>query len=172
MARNSPKSLPPQRVDLDVMGAARRACEEYRHPDRPELKGIPAVAERMVVPVGTLYNKLHPSATDPMHHKLTVQDLVLIITVTGDPRPLQALAQIFSMVCIALPSMNAVSDEALLELLNKIGIEGGQFHSAFNNLLKGKRCTAELVATVHKEGHEYAAAIIEVMARVQGLIDA
>lgn len=87
MPSTSPKRQHTQRVDLDVMGAARRACEEYRDPDHADRKGIPAVAERMVVPAGTLYNKLHPSATDPMHHKLTVQDLVLIITVTGDPRP-------------------------------------------------------------------------------------
>lgn len=155
---------------IDVLEAARRACFEYVDPTDSKCKGVPAVAKKIAMSPGVLYNKLN-YASEGLGHALTVPDLVQIIGVTGDMRIVAALCHTFGVVCFPVPDMSQVSDAALLDLLNNIGAQGGDFHRAFSDALKGKRCTAKAVAIVHREGYEYMGAIAETMARMPGLID-
>lgn len=170
--RQSHPMNPVPTADLDVFEAARRAVYDYVDPTNPDATGAQAVAKKIGMQPGTLYNKLNLTPHESMHHKLTMQDVVQILTVTGDLRVISALAHTFNCVCFPVPNMKNVSDTALLELVNKIGGEGGDFYRALNALLTGKRCKASQVAMLHKEGLEFIGAIVETMARSEGLVDA
>lgn len=151
----------------DVFEAARAAVYGYIYPHKPRLQGVPAVASKMGIPVGTLYNKLNLHD----HHKLTVQDLLQIITITGDFAPLIALCHTFALVCFAAPDLSRVSDGALLEIINKIGVEGGQFHAAVGKALADGKISAADYRTVSAEALDYMAAIAEAASRFKGMVD-
>lgn len=154
-------------IKTDVLEAARTAAYAFTDPATAE-EGPAALAAKMGVPAGTLYNKLNPHESS--HHKLTVQDLVQIVGITGDLAILKALCRTFGCICFPVPNLANVSDEALLELVNKIGIEGGDFFKAINGALSRKNCAAKDIAVIHKEGMEYIGAIAEAMERTKGLL--
>jgi hypothetical protein len=157
--------------DIDTLEAIRRAVYEYVDPTDSSSKGVPAVAKKMGLPAGTLYNKLNYQNED-LRHVPSVPDMVRILGITGDLRILAALNHTFGCVCFPVPDLSKVSDAALLELINRVGAEGGDFHRAINQALAGKVCSAKAIAHVHKEGFEYMGAIVETMARMPGIIDA
>lgn len=156
---------------MDVLEAARRAVYEYVDPKDANCRGVPAVAKKMGVLPGTLYNKLNFDNVE-LRHTLSVPDLVQILNITGDVRVLSALCHTFGLVCFPVPDFANVSDAALLELVNNIGAEGGDFHRALNSILTAKRCRASHIGILHKEGFEFIGAIVEAMARTKGLVDA
>ncbi|MDP2398843.1 MAG: phage regulatory CII family protein [Burkholderiales bacterium] len=155
---------------IDTLEALRRAVYEYVDPTDSASRGVPAVAKKMGLPAGTLYNKLNYQ-NDELRHVPSVPDMIQIVGITGDLRILAALNHTFGCVCFPVPDLSKVSDSALLELVNRIGAESGDFHRAINNALTAKTCSAKAVATVQKEGFEYMGAIVETMARMPGLID-
>lgn len=155
---------------IDVLEAARRAVYEYADPTDSKSHGVPAVAKKLGMPAGTLYNKLNYH-NDELRHTLSVPDLVQILAITGDLRILAALNHTFGCVCFPVPDLSKVSDSALLELVNRIHIEGGQFHQAIDGVLGGERSAEKAAFFLRKEGLEYVGAIVETMVRAEGLID-
>lgn len=152
----------------DVYEAAQLVCREYREPGA-SLAGVPLVAAKMGLPAGTLYNKLNPHESS--HHKLTVQDLIQATVITRDLRVLKALAQTLGCACFELPNLAHVPDQALLELLTKVGAEQGEFFRAIHDGLADRRFTRREYTRVRREGFEAIAAIVEATARIEGLID-
>lgn len=151
----------------DVFEVAQAVAREYvDHTTRAS--SVPALAAKMGMPAGTLYNKLNPHKS--MHHKLTLQDVIQISAITGDLRILKALAQTLGCICFPVPNLNHVSDEALLELINAVGAEGGDFYRAVNVALGRKVPEAKDVARIHKEGLEFIGAIVEAMVRTEGML--
>ncbi len=155
-------------VHTDVFEAARRVAYEYRDSDTGET-GVPALAAKLGMPPGTLYNKLnlHESA----HHKLTLSDVVQMTAATRDLRTLKALNHTFGCVCFEVPNLAHVSDEALLELVLKVGMQQGEFFRAIEDGLSDRKFSRAEYERIRQEGLDAIGAIVEATARVEGLID-
>lgn len=150
----------------DVVSAAKEACEAYGGGVHRG-GGIPAVAAKIGMKPGVLYNKLQGDETS--YHRLHVQDLQLVVIVTGDLRPLQALARTLNCVCIPVPDMTHLSDAALIELLARVSEEGGDYHRALRRALEKGGIDAKELALLTREKFEWVGAIEEAHARVKGL---
>ena len=143
---------PSSQMDLptDVYETAQRVCQDYPG-------GIPAVAARMGVPAGTLWNKLNPSEFS--HHKLTVQDVIQITLITGSLLVLQALARTLDCVCFPVPNLSNISDGALLELVTHIHQECGEWHGDLQRALADGSISAKEFTRLHKDALEWIGAI-------------
>lgn len=173
MAARYPSASPAQRLIAvpispiaafppDVYAAAQRVCQDFH------AEGIPAMAAKMGVPAGTLYNKLNPHETS--HHKLTVQDLGLITLISGDYRALQAYCRTLNAVCFPVPDLHAVSDAALLELVAKVHEQCGAFHAELRKSLEDGKFTPQEFARMRARELEWIGAIVEATARLEGLV--
>lgn len=154
-------------VRSDVQETARAAVYAWVDPITRD-HGVEAVAARMGMPAGTLYNKLN--LHEENYNKLSVRDLIQICTITGAVAIVQSFCRSFGCVCFPVPNLSGVTDEALLELITNIGAEGGDFYRAVNAALARKHCAAKDIAIVHKEGMEFIGAIAEAMERTKGLL--
>jgi hypothetical protein len=118
---------------------------------------------------GVIDNKANPNASTP--HVPTVPDVMSWQAITKDFRILQAMAAALGHVAIPLPDFNRVTDEALLELLTKVGVEGGEFHKALGDALRDRKFTCKEYARLETEAHQWIAAIAETLSRVRGYVD-
>ncbi len=152
-------------LPADIVSAARTICEAY---DSGELgRGIPAVAARIGMSAGVLYNKL--AGAEGSHHKLTVADCQQIFLATGRIEHLQALARAMNCVAFPVPDMSKCSDEALLELLAKVHEESGSYHHLLRHVLQDGQIDRGELAAMNKQVFEWIGAIVEAHARVKGL---
>ncbi len=149
----------------DIYEAAQRVCQDYRD---GKAEGIPAVAAKMGIPAGTLYNKLNPHESS--HHKLTVQDLIQITLITGDLRPLESLAGTLNCVVYPVPDLKHVSDAALIELLAKVQEECGRFHQELRKALEDNKVDLTEFAKLKVRSLHWIGAIAEATARLKGLV--
>jgi hypothetical protein len=163
-AVNSPAPFP-----VDVYEAAQDACKAYaggvKHGG-----GIPGVARKMGIPEGTLYNKLTPHESSP--HRLTVQDLIQITVATGNLGALNALAQTLDCVCFPVPDYHGLADTELLDLLSRVHVEEGEFHSVLRHALADGRIDPTELAQLRKEAYEWIGAIAEAHARLEAICHA
>lgn len=146
----------------DVFDAFNRVVHDYK-------PGVAKLASRMAMSPGVLYNKANNN--ESAHHKPTLGDAVLASLATGDHRILHAFAATVGEVCFPLPDYSAVSDAALLELINRIGSEGGDFYRAINDGMGDRSYSRADHDRVKAEAHEFITAICEALARLEGLID-
>lgn len=131
--------------------------------------GVEELAAKMGRTPKVLYNKAE--ATDESHAQPTAGDLVVATVVAEDYRCLHAFADTVDHLCIPKPDFSRVSDTALLELINKVGAEGGDLHRAINAGLSDGRYTAADHEKTKNEAYEFLTAICEAVARLEGLID-
>lgn len=146
---------------MDVFQAAYRVAHDYPG-------GAVKLAEMMGINAGTFLNRVNPAQEE---HKLWLGDVVQMQVVSGDHRILHAMAGTLGEVCFTIPVLANVSDEALLELVCKIGAEGGDFYRVVNLGLNNQRFTRAHLAQIKQEGLEFIAAIAETMTRMEGLVD-
>lgn len=158
----SPLALP-----ADAIAAARDICDAYEGGVQRG-GGIPAVAAKIGISAGVLYNKL--SGSEDAHHKLTVRDMVLVWLVTGRIEHLQALSRTMNCLCFQAPGFTGLSDQALLDLLCKVQEEAGHFHAALKLALADGRISAEERAVLRREAYEWMGAIAEADARLESLV--
>jgi hypothetical protein len=131
--------------------------------------GVERLARSMGMSPGVLWNKANPNESS--HHKPTLADVVQVSVLTGDVRILHALAQTLGYVCTPVPDLSRTSDAALLELVAKVAVEGGQFHAVLCAALNdGGISTAELTR-LHAEAFDWIGAIVETLSRCRGLSD-
>ena len=71
--------------------------------------GVPKLAAKMGLAPGTLYNKLN-NDEGCSHHKLTLQDFIAILGITGDTAALQGLAGLFDHAVFPLPQMEQMGE--------------------------------------------------------------
>lgn len=83
---------------------------------------------------GTLYNKLN-NDEGCSHHKLTLQDFIAILGITGDTAALQGLAGLFDHAVFPLPQMEQMGDDALLDMVNQVYVQGGRAHTVMAEAL-------------------------------------
>ncbi len=146
---------------MDVFEAAYRVAHDFPG-------GAVALAGKMGRNPGTFLNQVNPETET---HHLHLGTAVQMQAITGDHRILQAMAGTLNEVCFPLPNLSRVSDDALLEMLCRIGYEGGDFYRVINLGLQNHRFTRADLAQVRNEGLEFIAAIAETMARMKGLLD-
>lgn len=135
---------------------------------RDGARGVEALAAFMGTRPGTLYNKAN--ADDATHHQPTLRDLILVTHFLNDFSALDALNEQFGRVCFDCTPLENVSDAALLELACKLGKENGEFHGAMAAALAGN-FTRESLLRVRGEAFDVVAALMTLVARLEGLVD-
>ncbi|CAM8627242.1 Bacteriophage 186, CII [Comamonadaceae bacterium] len=127
------------------------------------------LAKEAGMKTGTLYNKA--DADDATHHQPTLRDVVLCTRITNDLRVLDSLEELFGRVAIDVRPLGGSSDEALLELLAKVGQEHGDFHRALLEGLQARRFTTGAARLIEAEAYDTISALLTLVHRVKGLVD-
>lgn len=131
--------------------------------------GVPALAQQMGLKPGTLWNKADADADT--HHQPTMRDVMLATRLTNDMRVLDAMNEQFGRVAFDTRAMGVTSDEALLELLTRLGDESGQFHAALRNALVDRRFSMRELSAVRAEAFDMVSALMTLLVRMEGLLD-
>jgi len=134
------------------------------------LQDVPALAARMGLRPGTLYNKA--DAGDDSHNQPTLRDVVVVTEITGDLRVVEALAETFGRAVFDTTAHANTSDEDLLALLTRMGAEAGEFHAALARGLQERRFTLAALVAVRAEGMDLVAALMTLLHRLEGYVDA
>lgn len=131
--------------------------------------GVPEMASKIGMPVGTLYNKanLNESST----HKPNLGEGVLVQVVSGDTRIVETMAHILGGVFLKLPRLDGVSDAALLEMIAEIHIQSGKFHEEIKKALQDSQFSRSEHERIHEQGLRYVTAILEAVKRIEGMVD-
>lgn len=130
---------------------------------------VPALAARMGLRPGTLYNKAE--AGDDTHNQPTLRDVVLVTEITGDLRVVQALAETFGLATFDTSGQAQASDEELLTLLASTGAEHGEFCTALAEGLRSRRFTLEQLARIRGEAMDVVAALMTLLHRLEDYVD-
>lgn len=131
---------------------------------------VPALAARMGIRAGTLYNKAE--AGDDTHNQPTLRDAVLVTQITGDMRIVEALAATFGRATFDTNGQAMATDEELLTLLADMGAETGEFHAALAKGLREQRFTLQALAHIRQEALDVVSALMTVLHRLEYLVDA
>lgn len=127
------------------------------------------MARQLLMRVGTLYNKA--DADSDSHNQPTLRDVVRVTQVSKNYLVLDALEFMFNRTSVDLNDMAHLSDDALLELLTRLGRESGEFHAALHNALQAKQFSRDAYERVRLEAHDMVSALMTLLARVEGLVD-
>jgi len=130
---------------------------------------VPALAARMGLRTGTLYNKAE--AGDDTHNQPTLRDVVLVTEITGDLRIVEALAGTFGRVTFDTTDRATATDEELLTLLADMGQQAGEFHGALATGLRAKRFSRQEMGHIHGEAMDVVAALMTVLHRLEDYVD-
>jgi hypothetical protein len=131
--------------------------------------GVPALAEKMGLKPGTLYNKA--DSDDDTHHQPTLRDVMLATRLTEDFRVLDALNEQFGRAAFDIRHTGRMSDEALLELVTGFGAETGDFHRVLRSALLDKRFSVLELAEIRGEALDVIEALMTLVHRLEGLVD-
>lgn len=131
--------------------------------------GVAELAQHMGLKPGTLYNKA--DADEETHHQPTLRDVVLATRLTKDMRVLDSLDEQFGRAAFDVAPMAQVSDEALLELLTRLGGEIGAFHTTLHHALVDKKFTVPELNMVRAKAFDTVGALMTLVARLEGLLD-
>lgn len=155
-------SRSPKKDDLprNILDAVYRTVHDF---------GAERLAAITGASAGVIDNKANPNGTTP--HQTTLADALVWQAITKDFRILHAMGRALGHVAIPLPDFSRCSDEALLELLTKVGAEGGDYHRAINEGFDDRRFKQCEYEACEREAYEWVAAILESLSRLRGLID-
>ncbi len=129
--------------------------------------GVAELAAELGYRPGTLYNKADADADS--HAQPTLRDVVLVTRLTGDHSILDSLDRMFARAAYDVTPGLPVSDEALLELLCRIGTEEGAMYSALHAALQDGNFSEHEVAMVRAEAFDLVAAVLAFVRRLEGL---
>ncbi len=131
--------------------------------------GVAELAAELGYRPGTLYNKADADADS--HAQPTLRDVVLVTRLTGDHSILDSLDRMFARAAYDVTPGLPVSDEALLELLCKVGSEQGDLFTAVQLALQAERLDRASVEKVRAEAHQLITAVLAFVQRLEGLCD-
>lgn len=131
--------------------------------------GVPALAEKMGLKPGTLYNKA--DSDDDTHHQPTLRDVLLATRLTDDLRVLDAMDAAFGRASFDTRYEGTVSDEALLELLAGFGEQVGDFHRALREALLDRKFSSMELVQIRAESLDVIGALLTLVRRIEGLVD-
>ncbi len=130
--------------------------------------GIDRLANVMGLQQGTLYNKLNPNDSSA-HHKIALSEFIQIMVTTGKFDPLERLCALMGGAFFPLPNFEDLSDSALLDIVNKVHIHGGQAHKAMHTALDDGMVTMEEAKVCDEAFLKWLSAILELRSRFNGM---
>lgn len=146
-------------VPKNVQEAFYRVVHDY-----PE--GVEALANKMGIPPGTLYNKANANETS--RHKPTLADAVVATVISGDKRILHAFAATVGEVCYSLPDMSDLTTTALISHITRCEAEGGDFYRAIHQAFENDgQINGGDYEKIKSEAYEWIASILEGLARMK-----
>lgn len=131
--------------------------------------GVVELAAELGYRPGTLYNKADADAES--HAQPTLRDVVQVTRLTGDTSILDSLDRMFGRAAYEVAPGLPASDEALLELLCKVGSEQGDLFTAVQLALQSERMDRRSLEKVRLEAHELICAVLAFVHRMEGLCD-
>lgn len=145
---------------MNVLRAAFLVAHDYRP------GGAVGLAKALKISAGTFSNEVNPEQET---HKLGLRRAVAMTVVSRDFRILHAFADAAGHLAIPKPDLADVSNEDLLDLFLSSAKEGGEFAAAVQEALRDKRLSAADLERLRIEANQYAASVLEIVARVEGL---
>jgi hypothetical protein len=133
------------------------------------LHDVKRLAPQMGMKPGTLWNKA--DADTDSHNQPTLRDVVSLTQLTGDTRVLDALNEMFGRAAFDVSPHAQASDDALLELITRMGVESGEFHAAVLQALVAKKFTVADLQAIRAEAFDLVGALMTLVHRVEGLLD-
>ena len=130
--------------------------------------GVQEMADALGLKKGVLYNKA--DADVESHAQPTLRDLVGVTRITSNPLVLESLDRMFNRASIDI-TPGLVSDEALLDLLCRVGSESGQMQQALRQGYADNRFCKDDYALVRGEAYDLISAVLAFLRRVEGLVD-
>jgi hypothetical protein len=131
--------------------------------------GAPSLAPRIgIASPRVLDNKVNPNSE---HHKLTLDEAVRMIDMTGDLRILHAIAERAGQLVIPLVPFDGVSDLALLETFTRLMKEIGEFSGVFHDALADGTLSRAEVDRMRAELRDVGRAGEELINRTESLVD-
>lgn len=152
----------------DVLQAASALAHEYKG-GAIMGGGVPAMARAIGKGVGTFYNELNP---DQPGHKLGLEDGVLMERLANDHRILHTHAQALGEVCFPIPDFKAVSDEALLDLVLKVGERHGEMAKTIRKAWEDGAISEAEYGGIDQAAYLLMGAVVELRERMGGLVNA
>lgn len=131
--------------------------------------GVKDMAAKLVMKVGTLYNKC--DADEDSHNQATLREVVRVTQISGDMSVLDSLDRMFNRAAYDVTPGLPVSDEAILELLCKVGGEHGDIHKALSKGLANGRFSQQDLGAVRAEVFDLVTAVLAFLQRLEGLVD-
>lgn len=144
----------------DVHEAFRSVVHDY---------DVAQMAAKLGMPAGTLYNKANLNESSA--HKPSLGDAVLVQVIASDTRIVEAMAHTLGGVFVRLPTVQAISDVALLEMVADISIMNGRFHGELKAALEDGKFTKDEHLAIHQRALTYIASILETVNRIEGMVD-
>lgn len=131
---------------------------------------VAKMAAKLGMPTGTLYNKANLNESSA--HKPTLADAILVQVIAGDTRIVEAMAHTLGGVFVKLPTVQTISDVALLEMVADISIMNGRFHGELKAALEDGKFSKDEHQAIHQRALTYITAIIATVSRIEGMVDA
>lgn len=146
---------------MDVMHAAYLVAHEFQP------NGATGLARKMGQPAGTFLNRVNP---DQETHFLPLGLAVAMSISANDFRILHAFADTCGFVAFKKPDFSRVSDASLLEMMLKRDCAEGEFARVLADALENGQVSPAEFNDIEREGYEAAAALMELVERVRGLV--
>lgn len=147
---------------MNVLDAAYRVAHDFR-PD-----GAVGLARQMGVASGTFLNEVNPEQET---HKLGLGRAVAMSIAANDFRILLAFADTCGFLAIPKPDLSDVSDQALLDLWLARDEAAGRFAETVRRAIDDGSINAAEFSAIKSTAFRYAAAVLEIVARLEGLRD-
>lgn len=151
---------------MDIFDAAYRVAHDFKSGQRPD--GAVGLAVKMGVSPGTFLNEVNPGQET---HKLGLGRAVQMSLAANDFRILQAFADTCGFLAIPKPDLSDVSDQALLDLWLARDAAAGRFAETVGKAIADGAISAAEFAEIKATAFRYAAAVLEIVARLEGLRD-
>lgn len=126
----------------------------------------------MTMSPGVLYNKADADRNPDSYSQPTLRDVINVTRITGDMRVLESLDRMFGRTAFDTKPMEACSDEALLELLCRVGKEKGELCAAVHAALQAKRFTPGHLQAIRAEAFDLVSEVMAFVVRAEGMVDA
>lgn len=125
--------------------------------------GSESLGPRMGIVPAVLRNKVNPNSTS---HHLTVIEADKMMTMTGDHRILEALAENQGYVVIPIAFDVPASDTAILELVTRVWRHNGDVGRAVDDALADGRITKRELEDIKQTIHRVEQAMHTMLARI------
>lgn len=125
--------------------------------------GSESLGPRMGIVPAVLRNKVNPNSTS---HHLTLIEADKMMTMTGDLRILEVLAQNHGYVLVPVAFDAPASDSAILELVTKVWRHNGNVGKAVDDAFADGRITKRELSAIEKTIYDLDSTLHAMLARI------